>query len=95
MLGYSNRNLENYDEAEKAFKKYIELIPDDPNPYDSYAEMLSKQGRYEEAITQYEKALAIDPNFFPSHMGIANNLIYLNKITQLCLFSYFAPFKSF
>lgn len=82
MLGYSNRNLENFDEAEKAFKKYIELIPDDPNPYDSYAEMLSKQGRYEEAITQYEKALAIDPNFFPSHMGISNNLIYLNKYDE-------------
>ncbi len=27
MLGYSYRNLENYAEAEKAFKKYIELIP--------------------------------------------------------------------
>jgi tetratricopeptide (TPR) repeat protein len=82
MLGYSNRNLENFDEAEKAFKKYIELIPDDPNPYDSYAEMLSKQGRYEEAITQYEEALAIDPDFFPSHMGISNNLIYLNKYDE-------------
>jgi cytochrome c-type biogenesis protein CcmH/NrfG len=42
MLGYSYRSLENYAEAEKAFKIYIELIPDDPNPYDSYAEMLSK-----------------------------------------------------
>ena len=26
--------------SEKAFEKYIELIPDDPNPYDSYAELL-------------------------------------------------------
>jgi tetratricopeptide (TPR) repeat protein len=32
MLGYSNRNLGDYAEAEKAFKKYIELIPNDPNP---------------------------------------------------------------
>jgi tetratricopeptide (TPR) repeat protein len=79
MLGYSYRNFENYEDAEKAFKKYIELIPDDPNPYDSYAEMLSKQGRYEESITQYKKALEVKPDFFPSHMGISNNLIYLNK----------------
>jgi tetratricopeptide (TPR) repeat protein len=82
MLGYSYRNLENYEEAEKAFKKYIELIPDDPNPYDSYAEMLSKQGRFEESITEYQKALSIDPNFFASHMGISNNLIYLNKYDE-------------
>ena len=82
MLGYSYRNLENYNEAEKAFKKYIELIPDDPNPYDSYAEMLSKQGRYEESITQYKKALEINPDFFASHMGISNNLIYLNKYDE-------------
>jgi len=82
MLGYSNRNLENYEEAEKAFKKYIELIPDDPNPYDSYGEMLSKQGRYEEAIQQYKKALEIDPAFFASHMGISNNLIYLDRYDE-------------
>ena len=82
MLGYSYRNLENYAEAEKAFKKYIELIPDDPNPYDSYAEMLSKQGRYEESITQYKKALEINPDFFASHMGISNNLIYLNRYDE-------------
>jgi len=79
MLGYSYRNLGNYDEAEKAFKKYIQLIPDDPNPYDSYAEMLLKQGRYEESIVQYQKALEINPGFFASHMGISNNLIYLNR----------------
>lgn len=79
MLGYSYRNLENYNEAEKAFKKYIELIPDDPNPYDSYAEMLSKQGRYEESIVQYKKALEVNQDFFASHMGISNNLTYLNR----------------
>jgi tetratricopeptide (TPR) repeat protein len=79
MLGYSYRSLENYAEAEKAFKKYIELIPDDPNPYDSYAEMLSKIGRYEESIEQYKKALSVNPDFFNSHMGISNNLIYMNK----------------
>jgi tetratricopeptide (TPR) repeat protein len=82
MLGYSYRNLENYAEAEKAFKKYIELIPDDPNPYDSYAEMLSKQGRFEESITQYKKALDIRPDFFASHMGISNDLIYLNRYDE-------------
>ena len=73
QLGYAHRFMENFDEAEKAFRTYIELIPDDPNPYDSYAELLMKMGRYDESIEQYKKALTSDPNFVPSHIGIATN----------------------
>ena len=43
MLGYSYRQLGDFDEAEKYFKRYIELIQNDPNPYDSYAELLLKK----------------------------------------------------
>src|SRR6266436_2583927 len=32
ILGYSYRQQGNYQDAEQAFKKYIELIPNDPNP---------------------------------------------------------------
>ena len=56
MLGYSERFLGNYPESEVAFKKYIELVPQDPNPYDSYAELLMKTGRFDESIAQYRKA---------------------------------------
>ena len=44
QMGYAYRFLGKYPEAEQAFKKYIELIPGDPNPYDSYAELLMKIG---------------------------------------------------
>ena len=64
ILGYAYRQNGDYSDAENAFKKYIELIPNDPNPYDSYAELLLKMGRFDEAITQYNKALAISiPTF--------------------------------
>ena len=79
ILGYAYRQNEAYGDAENAFKKYIELIPNDPNPYDSYAELLLKMGRFDEAITQYNKALAIDSNFVNSHFGIAAALMYKNK----------------
>jgi tetratricopeptide (TPR) repeat protein len=49
QLGYAYRFLDKYAEAETAFKKYIELIPGDPNPYDSYAELLMKMGRFDES----------------------------------------------
>lgn len=82
QLGYANRFLEKFDDAEIAFKKYIELIKDDPNPYDSYAELLMKIGRYEESIEQYKAALALNPNFVASHVGISTNLNYLGKHAQ-------------
>jgi tetratricopeptide (TPR) repeat protein len=79
ILGYAYRQNEDYANAEKAFKKYIELIPNDPNPYDSYGELLLKMGKFDESIVQYRKALAIDPNFVPSHSGISADLMYQNK----------------
>lgn len=79
QLGYTHRYLENYDEAEAAFKTYIKLIPDDPNPYDSYADLLMKMGNFEKSIRTFEKALKQDPSFFSSVIGIANNLNLLGK----------------
>jgi tetratricopeptide (TPR) repeat protein len=79
QLGYAYRFIERFDEAEKAFKKYTQLIPGDPNPYDSYAELLLKTGRFDESIKMYEKALAIDPNFIASHIGIGNNYLAMGQ----------------
>jgi len=73
-LGYAYRFLGKYDEAERIFQKYIQLIPDDPNPYDSYAELLLKEGKYDESIANYRKALDHDPTFVASALGIATNL---------------------
>jgi tetratricopeptide (TPR) repeat protein len=82
QLGYSYRNIEKFDTAEKAFKKYIQLIPDNPNPYDSYGELLLKMGEYEASIEQYEKALRQDSNFVASCIGIASNLIYISEYDE-------------
>jgi tetratricopeptide (TPR) repeat protein len=79
QLGYAYRFLKKYGEAEKAFQKYIELIPNDPNPYDSYAELLMKTGQFDKSIDQYKKALAVNPNFVASHIGIATNLNFLGR----------------
>ena len=79
IAGYAYRQNGDMDKAEQSFKKYIELIPNDPNPYDSYGELLLKMGRYDDSIVQYKKALAIDPNFMASRQGVAMNLLYSGK----------------
>jgi tetratricopeptide (TPR) repeat protein len=81
-LGYAYRPVGNNAEAEKAFKKYIQLVPNDPNPYDSYAELLMKTGRFDESIAQYRQALSIDPQFGSSRVGIAGDLMFQGKHDQ-------------
>ncbi len=73
QMGYSYRFLGQLDPAEAAFKKYVELIPDDPNPYDSYAELLMKRGRFDESIEMYKKALGVDAGFASARYGLASN----------------------
>jgi tetratricopeptide (TPR) repeat protein len=82
QLGYCYRQLDQYDKAEIALKKYIELIPNDPNPYDSYAELLMKKGEFESSISSYKEALDLNPNFVPSHIGIASNLNFMEKFNE-------------
>ena len=79
QLGYAYRAQGKNAEAEKTFKKYAELLPDDPNPHDSYAELLMRLGRFDESIAEYKKALQIDPYFLSAYVGIANNQIFAGK----------------
>jgi len=79
LLGYSYRFLDDLDAASRAFKEYIRLIPDDPNPYDSYAELLMHQGQFEESSRQYRHALELDWTFAASRGGIAHNLVFLGR----------------
>ena len=79
QLGYAYRFLGQMDKAEATFKKYTQVLPDDPNPFDSYAELLLKLGRYDESIANYRKALKVDPGFIASHVGIATDYDLLHK----------------
>lgn len=73
QLGYAYRSVNKLDSAESVFTRYIALVPNDPNPYDSYAELLMKMGRFDESIAQYRKALSIDRHFGGSYVGIATD----------------------
>ena len=81
MIGYCQSALNNYPAAEEAFQTYIKLMPDRPNPYDSYAELLLKMGKYDESIAQYKKALEKDPTFTTSLAGIGNNYVFKGDYT--------------
>lgn len=63
-LGYAYMNCGRLDEAERVFNKYIAVLPNIGNPYDSKADLLIKLDRYEEALELKKKAFKIDTSLY-------------------------------
>ena len=65
-LGYSYAAMGDMARAEALMQRYVAAMPTDPNPEDSYGDILFKAGRYAEAKEHFELALKKDPTFGPS-----------------------------
>jgi tetratricopeptide (TPR) repeat protein len=82
LVGYAHKQAGNYEAAEAAFAKCIELLPEEANPYDSYAELMMTTGRFEEAIRNYRLALSKDPDFFFSALGLGHSQALLGRLEE-------------
>jgi serine/threonine-protein kinase len=51
----------NFAEAEKEYKRAIELSPNYPTAHHWYAESLTSLGRFDESFAEYNRALELDP----------------------------------
>ena len=60
-----------FTEAEREFRAYIRVNPDEANGYDSLAELFLMTGRPAMAVEYYDKALRLNPLFGWSHYGRA------------------------
>jgi predicted Zn-dependent protease len=65
-LGYAYAAMGDLARAETLLQRYIAAMPNDPNPEDSYGDILFKAGRYQEARAHFAAALKKDPSFGPS-----------------------------
>ncbi len=63
QLAYNYMRLGDLDSALISVNRYLELAPDEPNPYDSKGDMLASMGLLDSAASYYEKALQIKPDF--------------------------------
>jgi tetratricopeptide (TPR) repeat protein len=71
-IAYCYARTQQYDKAFAAMKRYTELLPTQPNPEDSFAEISRSAGRLEDALAHYRAALKIDPAFTDSQLGLAD-----------------------
>jgi len=71
-VAYCYAKAGNYDKAFADIKHYAELVPNEPNPQDSFAEISRMSGRFDEALKHYRISLAIDPTFHESQLGLGD-----------------------
>ena len=71
-LGYAYAHEHQFDKAFAVMERQIAVRPNQPNPQDSYAEILRLSGNFDGAIEHYRASLAIDPQFSFSLLGIAD-----------------------
>jgi tetratricopeptide (TPR) repeat protein len=79
QLGYLYSRERQYDKAIEAMRKYVSLLPDQPNPHDSYGEMLRLSGRFDDALEQYHIALKIDPTFYISQKELGETYAVMGQ----------------
>jgi tetratricopeptide (TPR) repeat protein len=70
---YAHAQMGEIADAIELMKHYTEVLKDEPNAQDSYAEILRMAGNYDEAIQHYQAALKMAPGF--SIMGLADTYL--------------------
>jgi len=81
-LAYVDARNRKFDRALAAMDRYVVLLPNEPNPQDSYGELLRMAGNFEGALTHYRAALAIDPDFVSSQVGLGDTYALMGNQEQ-------------
>lgn len=69
---YCYARTRHFDKAFAAMKRYTELLPNESNPQDSFAEISRMAGHFDDALAHYRASLKIDPGFTMSQIGIGD-----------------------
>ncbi|HET9408659.1 MAG TPA: tetratricopeptide repeat protein [Candidatus Sulfotelmatobacter sp.] len=81
-LGYDYAFEGQFDKAFPVMQHYLQVLPGEPNPEDSYAEILRMAGKFDEAVQHYQAALKIDPEFGESLLGLADTYALMGDGAQ-------------
>src|SRR6202140_2573012 len=81
-LAYVEARNRQFDKAFVAMDRYVVLLPKEPNPQDSYGELLRMAGNFEGSLTHYRAALQIDPDFVTSQLGLGDTYALMGNQEQ-------------
>jgi tetratricopeptide (TPR) repeat protein len=81
-LAYMYARSRQFDKAFAAMDRYVALLPKEPNPQDSYGELLRMAGNFEGSLQHYRAALKIDPDFVTSQVGLGDTYALMGNQEQ-------------
>lgn len=81
-LAYVYARERKFDKAFAAMDRYVALLPKEPNPQDSYGELLRMSGNFEGSLKHYRAALKIDPDFVTSQVGLGDTYALMGNQEQ-------------
>jgi tetratricopeptide (TPR) repeat protein len=81
-LAYVDARDRQFDNAFALMDRYVALLPKEPNPHDSYGELLRMAGNFEGSLKQYRAALKLDPDFITSQVGLGDTYALMRNQEQ-------------
>jgi len=81
-LAYVEARNREFSKSLAAMDRYVALLPKEPNPQDSYGELLRMAGDFEGSLVHYRAALKIDPDFVTSQVGLGDTYALMGKQEQ-------------
>jgi tetratricopeptide (TPR) repeat protein len=81
-LAYVDARNRQFAKAFAAMDRYVALLPKEPNPQDSYGELLRMAGNFEGSLTHYRAALKLDPDFVTSQLGLGDTYALMGNQEQ-------------
>lgn len=81
-LAYVDARNREFDKAFTAMDRYIALLPNEPNPQDSYGELKRMAGQFDSALDHYRAALKMDPDFVSSQLGLGDTYALMGNQEQ-------------
>ena len=81
-LAYIDARNRQFAKALAAMDRYVALLPKEPNPQDSYGELLRMSGNFEGSLVHYRAALKIDPDFVSSQVGLGDTYALMGNQEQ-------------
>jgi len=80
MLGLAKQRLGK--DSESAFRRAVELTPNDAETHNNLGATLKDLGKLDEAVASYRRALKINPNFAEAHINLGVVLKDLGKLDE-------------
>jgi tetratricopeptide (TPR) repeat protein len=81
-LAYLYARNRQFDKAFADMDRYVALLPKEPNPQDSYGELLRMAGNFDGSLQHYRAALKIDPDFVTSQVGLGDTYALMGNQEQ-------------